>query len=274
MSRSPRSEPGHRSVKDRGRRARHRPRPELSQHFLHDRQIAAELCAPVATSPLPVVELGAGAGAVTAELVRRGLAVTAVEVDPRLTRALRRRFNGTVRVIQGDMLRFRFPEMPYNVVSNVPYSITTPLLRVLLAERGWQVAALMVQWEVARKRTGGTMLTASWWPWFDVELVRRVPARAFRPVPNVDSGLIRLTRRVDPALPLAERAAYQRLVSAVFTGRGSGLAGILRAHLSRAELRRWLRAHDVSPLALPRELTPHQWVSLYRSVAGRPVGSG
>ena len=247
-------------------------RRELSQNFLHDRRVAADLCAPVSASPLPVVELGAGAGAVTAELVRRGHEVTAVEVDPRLVRTLRRRFDGLVRVVQADMLRFRFPRTPYNVVSNVPYSITTPLLRMLFSEPDWKVAALMVQWEVARKRTGGTMLSASWWPWFDIELVRRVPARAFRPAPTVDSGLIRLTRRIEPRLPSAERAAYQRLVTAVFTGPGSGVAGILRAHLPRGELRRWIRAQQVSPVALPKDLTLDQWVSLYRAVSSGSRG--
>jgi 23S rRNA (adenine-N6)-dimethyltransferase len=244
-------------------------RRDLSQNFLRDRRVAADLCAPVAASPLPVVELGAGAGAVTAELVRLGHEVTAVEVDPRLVGVLRRRFGGSVRVVQADMLRFRLPRTRYNVVSNVPYSITTSLLRTLLASPGWEVAALMVQWEVARKRTGGTVLSASWWPWFDIDLVRRVPARAFRPVPRVDSGILRITRRTDSVLPEADRAAYQRLVAAVFTGRGSGLAGILRAHLPRGELRRWLRAHDVSPVALPRDLTSDQWLSLYRAVSAR-----
>lgn len=267
----PRTPPPQRSRRDRrasppGSRSRRR---ELSQNFLHDRGVAADLCAPVAASPLPVIELGAGAGAVTAELVRRGHDVTAVEVDPRLVRTLKSRFGSSVRVVQADMLRFRFPQAPYNVVSNVPYAITTPLLRTLLAEPAWQVAALMVQWEVARKRTGGTMLSASWWPWFDVDLVRRVPARAFRPVPGVDSGLIRLSRRPDPALTAAERASYQRLVEAVFTGRGAGLAGILRGHLPRGELRRWLRMNGLSPVALPRDLTAGQWVSLYRTVSGR-----
>lgn len=238
-------------------------RRELSQNFLRDRRVAAEVCAPIADSPLPVVELGAGDGSLTAVLVRQGHDVTAVELDARWVRTLRRRFAGKVRIVQADLLRFRFPTAPYNVIANLPYSVTTPALRRLLAEPGWQIAVLMVQWEVARKRSGGTLLSASWWPWYEVGLVRRVPAAAFRPMPRVDSGILHLARRADPLLPVTERMRYQRFVEAVFTGRGSGLAGILRAHLPRSALRRWFRNHEVSPTALPRDLDPAHWVSLY-----------
>lgn len=245
-------------------------RRELSQNFLRDQRVAADVAQQLGGSSLPVVELGAGAGALTAELVRRGYQVTAVELDRQLARVLRQRFGRSIQVIQADMLHYRFPDAPHNLVSNVPYGITTPLLRLLLQQRWWSVAVLMVQWEVARKRagsTGATLLTASWWPWYEFEVVRRVPARAFRPVPRVDSGVVRLTRRDDPLVPRGERRAYQRFVGAVFTGRGAGLAATLRPHLSRAELRRWLNQHGVTPTALPTELTPWQWASLYHSLS-------
>jgi 23S rRNA (adenine-N6)-dimethyltransferase len=248
-------------------------RRRLSQNFLRDRRVAEETAAHIAQSVLPVIELGAGDGALTDALVRQGHDVTAVELDTRWVRVLRRRFPGTVRVVQADLLRFRFPTSPYNVVANLPYSVTTPALRRLLREPGWQIAVLMVQWEVARKRTAGTMLSASWWPWYDIELVRRVPAEAFRPVPRVDSGVLHLSRRADPLLPHGERGRYQRFVEAVFTGRGAGLAGILRPHLSRSALRRWFRDHDVSPAALPRDLEPAHWISLYLAVRGPSVES-
>jgi 23S rRNA (adenine-N6)-dimethyltransferase len=251
----------------RGDASRSRRR-RLSQNFLRDRRVAEEMAARIAHSTLPVIELGAGAGALTYALVRQGHDVTAVELDAHWVRVLRRRFPGTVRVVQADLLRFRFPTSPYNVVANLPYSVTTPALRRLLREPGWQVAVLMVQWEVARKRGAGTMLSASWWPWYDIEVVHRVPAEAFRPVPRVDSGVLHLSRRADPLLPHGERPRYQRFVEAVFTGRGAGLAGILRPYLSRSALRRWFRDHDVSPAALPRDLEPAHWISLYRATRG------
>lgn len=240
-------------------------RRELSQNFLRDPRVAHAVCRRIAGSPVPVVELGAGDGALTAELVRRGHDVTAVEVDPRWARVLRRRFDGSVRVVQTDLLRFRFPAGRYNVVGNLPYSITTRTLRMLLNESGWDAAVLIVQWEVARKRSAATMLSASWWPWYDIELVRRVPAGSFRPVPRVDGGVIQLTRRAEPSVPYAERRRYQHFVERVFTGPGAGLGRILRPYLSARERRNWFRELHVSPTALPRDLEPAHWVSLYTS---------
>lgn len=71
--------------------------------------------------------------------------------------------------------------------------------------------------EVARKRAavgGTTLLTASWWPWYEFALAGRVPARAFRPVPSVDGGLLVLRRRAAPLLE--DRGAYQRFVRSAF----------------------------------------------------------
>lgn len=245
-----------------------RPRRELGQHFLRDRRVAAEVCGLLGASAAPVVDLGAGDGMLTAELVRTGREVTAVEIDPRLARILRTRFGSAVRVVRADVLQFCYPAAQYEVVSNVPYAITTALLRSLFAHDGWCRAALVMQWEVARKRSGATMLTASWWPWYEIELVRRVPAQAFRPAPRVDGGLVLASRRREPFLGAADRRGYQRLVRAVFTGKGAGLFGILRPYVPRGELRGWARRHAVDLSALPRDLTAAQWVSLYRLVSG------
>lgn len=251
------------------RRSHPRPsnRRELSQNFLHDARVAKQMCDLLDGSTLPIFELGAGAGALTDELVRRGHRVTAVELDPHWASVLRRRFGASVQVVRADMLRLRLPGESHNVVSNVPYSITTDLLRTLFRQRTWEVAVLMVQWEVARKRSGSTMLTASWWPWYDVTLVRQVPARAFRPVPRVDCGVLRIERRVTALLPASERPGYQHLVRAVFTGRGAGLAGILRHYLPRSAMRQWALENGVDLSGLPRDLSDRQWVALYRAAS-------
>jgi 23S rRNA (adenine-N6)-dimethyltransferase len=231
--------------------------------------VAIDIVDRLGPASMPVIELGAGDGAITRELVRRGHSVTAVELDPRWVQALRQRFGDTARIVQADMLRYRFPREPYRVVSNVPYSITTPLLRTLFAERGWSDAVLMVQWEVARKRAGnggGTLLSASWAPWYDVTLARRVPAQAFRPVPRVDSGVIEVTRRTQPLLAPADRSRYQRFVEAVFTGKGAGLVGVLRPYLTPRQVRDWARGHGVPAAALPKDLDAKQWVSLYLTI--------
>jgi 23S rRNA (adenine-N6)-dimethyltransferase len=230
--------------------------PELGQNLLTDPRIAARVAALV--PPGPVLELGAGRGALTRLLAERPHPLTAVELDPRGVARLRRILGPRADVVQADMLRFRLTG-PHHVVSNVPFGITTPLLRHLLDQRAWMTAVLMLQWEVARKRAavgGTTLLTASWWPWYVFELAGRVPAAAFRPRPSVDAGILVLRRRDRPLLDDAERAAYQRLVRLAFSG--DRLLPTLRG-LPGA--RRWAR-REIGPSARPRDLTADQWVAL------------
>jgi 23S rRNA (adenine-N6)-dimethyltransferase len=237
-------------------------RHELGQNFLVDRRVAARIAALV--PPGPVVELGAGDGALTRQLAVRLGDVTAVELDPGRVAGLRRAFGRRVRVVQADMLRFR-PVVP-NVVSNVPFGITTPVLRHLLGQRAWTTAVLLLQWEVARKRAavgGTTLLTASWWPWYEFGLAGRVPASAFRPRPGVDGGILVVRRRPVPLVPSAERAAYQRLVREAF--RGDRLLPSVRRVLPAPH--RWLAAQGLDKWARPSELNAATWAALYESVS-------
>lgn len=245
---------------------------ELGQNFLIDRRFTTVMADILRHAPpLPVLELGAGGGAVTDALVQAGLAVTAVELDPGQVRRLRDRFAGLADIVAADMLRFQYGDTAHHVVSNVPFGITTPLLRRLLAQQRWHTAVLMLQWEVARKRAGvggTTLLTASWWPWYEFALDRRVPASAFRPPPAVDAGILIIRRREQPLVAVSERRPYQQLVRAVFTSAGRGLGQILLGQLPRRAVTSWLRDNGLRSDSLPRDLTATTWVALYQTARG------
>ncbi|MFJ4984638.1 23S ribosomal RNA methyltransferase Erm [Streptomyces sp. NPDC088732] len=252
-------------------------RHELGQNFLIDRTVLASIEALVARTSGPIVEIGPGDGALTVPLSRTGRPLTAVEIDPRRARRLARRLPPGVRVVNADVLRYRLPSEPHAVVGNLPFHLTTPIMRRLLSAGGWESAVLLVQWEVARRRAGvggASMMTASWWPWYDFVLHSRVPARAFRPVPSVDGGLLTVARRTDPLVPPGERRPYQAFVQRVFTGPGRGVREVLArtGRFDRRELHVWLRAERPAPAALPKDLTARQWASLWAlasSGAGR-----
>ncbi|WP_204286665.1 23S ribosomal RNA methyltransferase Erm [Microbispora amethystogenes] len=242
-------------------------RQELGQNFLVDDAVIAHIGDLVAETPGPIVELGAGDGALTLPLSRYGRPVTAVEIDPRRAGRLARHVPPNVEVVNADILRFRFPRHPHVVVGNVPFHLTTSIMRRLLAANGWQAAVLLVQWEVARRRAGvggASMLTAVWWPWYEFEVRSRVPARAFRPAPSVDGGLLRMRRRPVPLVD--EKGPYQDFVRRVFTGRGRGLLEIVEraGRADRRTVRDWARAARVKPYALPKDLSAEQWASLWR----------
>ncbi|MET0187842.1 MAG: 23S ribosomal RNA methyltransferase Erm [Pseudonocardia sediminis] len=241
-------------------------RHELGQNLLVDASVPAAMAAVVAGwEPRPLLELGAGDGALTAALLGLGRPLTAVEIDPHRVDRLRRRFGERVRVRHGDLVGEPL-DRGDDVVSNVPFGLTTPLLRRLLGAPRWGHALLVLQWEVARKRAavgGTTQLTAQWWPWFAFVLHDRVPARAFRPVPAVDAGVLEIVRRRAPLVPVVERAAYRRLVTAVFAGRGRGVVEIAARVTGRAVVRRWADEHGLTGAALPRDLDAEQWAGLH-----------
>jgi 23S rRNA (adenine-N6)-dimethyltransferase len=240
---------------------------ELGQNWLVDRRFPAEMAKIIRHAPpYPVLELGAGNGALTEALNANGMAITALELDPRHTDRLRRRFAGRAEIVEADMLTFDFGPKPHNVIANVPFSLTTPLLRRLLQQDYWDTAVLLLQWEVARKRAGvggTTMLTASWWPWYEFSLGSRVPAAAFAPVPNVDGGILVIRRRAAPLVPSQQRQDYQNLVRQAFIGPGRGMRAVMKRHLPDRVVRSWLSREHLDDRTLPPDLKSGAWASLF-----------
>ncbi len=246
---------------------------ELGQNILVDQRTLRRIVQLVPATSSPLVEWAAGDGAVTRHLARLGRPLEAVEIDPRAVRRLRRAVPH-VAVMQGDILSHQPAAGAYDLVCNVPFHITTPVIRRLLSMPDWSRAVLLTQWEVARKRAGvggTTLLTAQWWPWYEFTLDRRVPASAFRPRPSVDAGILVIDRRPDPLV--VDRDAYQRWVKAVFNGSGRGVAGILaRSGIPRQAARQWAMTEGLSATSLPRDLDAAQWASAFElSRSGRAL---
>jgi 23S rRNA (adenine-N6)-dimethyltransferase len=244
----------------------HHGRHEHGQNFLRDRCVIDNIVEIVARTDGPIVEVGAGDGALTLPLQKLGRPLTAIEIDVRRAARLHKRTAPSTRVVDADFLTYRLPRTPHIIVGNLPFHLTTAMLRRVLHGPGWTDAVLLVQWEVARRRAavgGATMMTAQWWPWFEFALVRRVSADSFRPKPSVDGGLMTIRRRADPLVDTHDRRRYQKMVHQVFTGRGRGMAQILAHQMPRRNARQWLRDNKVGPTALPRDLSAERWAALF-----------
>lgn len=246
-------------------------RHEHGQNFLTDRRTIRTVVDLVARTHGPIVEIGAGYGALTLPMQRLGRPITAVEIHPALVRELRGRAGRGTRVVEDDALRRRLPRDPHVVVGNLPFHLTTAILRRLLHDPAWSEAVLITQWEVARRRAGvggSSLMTAQWAPFYAFDLGGRVPAAAYRPRPSVDGGILTSSRRGRPLVPTRERKAYQAFAHEVFTGSGRGIGQILQRRLgrSRRELGPLLGAAGVRRDALPTRLTPDQWAALWRAV--------
>ncbi|SDH66702.1 23S ribosomal RNA methyltransferase Erm [Agrococcus jejuensis] len=253
--------------------SRHAPgRHELGQSFLVDRAAVRRIVDLVAETDGPIVEIGTGDGAITQPLARLGRPIRGLELDARRAARLDARTPGHVRIEHADALEHRFDARPHVVVSNLPFHLTTALLRRLLRAPGWTDAVLVAQWEVARRRAGvggSTQLTAQAAPWFDFALDRRIPRSAFRPMPAVDAGLFTVSRRPDPGI--RSRAGYERMVADVFGASGRGLARMLaQARALRLDdAKAWMGARGIARDASPTALTRDDWIALWRASGGR-----
>ncbi|HEX5040022.1 MAG TPA: 16S rRNA (adenine(1518)-N(6)/adenine(1519)-N(6))-dimethyltransferase RsmA [Candidatus Limnocylindria bacterium] len=259
-----------------------RPRKSLSQNFLTD---AAALDAIVDAAELRpgdrVVEIGPGLGVLTRRLLAAGASVLSVELDARLAAYLRRELAGIeeFELIEADALdlhpREMFPGESFKLVANIPYHITSPLLHAFLeGERPPELTVLLVQLEVA-ERVAAPPGKMSYLSVFvqniaGAEVVARVPAESFEPAPAVDSAILRLRRRTDPAVaPGPERDPFYRVVQAGFRQRRKQIHNGLGRELSieRATLDGALAACGVTPDRRPQTLDVDEWACLAARLA-------
>jgi 23S rRNA (adenine-N6)-dimethyltransferase len=260
------------------RTARDARRRALGQNFLVDERAIAAVVGTLDPPPgALVLDLGAGAGALTAAVAARGARVLAVERDPGWARALRERAAGwgDVAVVHGDALAVPFPRVPFLVVSSAPYGISTKLVRRLLQDaHGLERAVLVLQLQAARRLAGrpaGGRFAATWAPWFELRVRRRIPAAAFRPVPSVVSAILTLAPRDVPLLSPAAFPAYERMLGAVFGGRGRTVAERLGRALGRRRVAAALSRAGIERAALPSAVAPEHYSALFAALQPRPA---
>jgi 23S rRNA (adenine-N6)-dimethyltransferase len=244
----------------RGRRAD-------GQHFLRSQRIADELVVAACVRPDEVVlEIGAGSGRLTEPLRLVARRVIAVELDPVLAATLERRFarDDRVAVVHGDIMRVSLPSSPFRAVGNVPFGITTAILRRLLDDRHLHRADLIVQHGLAHKRSStrpATMLSLSWLPWWEISLDRHLPAACFEPPPSVDAALLVVRRRQAPLLDVASRDNYRTLLRSAFNHADRPVRHAVP--LGSLEWKRLARGRGLPVDARPRQLDVWDWIALH-----------
>ncbi|WP_305785894.1 ErmE/ErmH/ErmO/ErmR family 23S rRNA (adenine(2058)-N(6))-methyltransferase [Symbioplanes lichenis] len=242
-----------------------RARRAYGQNFLSDpAAIRAFLTATGVGRGDLVLEVGAGRGSLTAGLVRRARHVVAFEVDPAMAAALPRRPGLTVRA--EDFLAAEPPHEPFAVAGNVPYALTAAVVEWCLGAPMLTSATLLTQLEYARKRTGDygrwSRLTIRTWPRTGWRLVGRVPRTAFRPVPAVDGGILRLENR--PAPLVRDQDRWQDFVDLGFTGTGGSLHATMTRRFGARRVDAAFRSTRLARDLPVGHVWPEQWLTLYR----------
>lgn len=226
----------------------------FGQNFLTDTNILQKI---VDTAEIDksvnVIEIGPGIGALTEFLAERAAEVMAFEIDERLVPILAdtlRDFDN-VQVVNQDILKadlqtqlkqFSHPDLPIKVVANLPYYITTPILMHLIESKvPFQEFVVMMQREVAdrisaepnTKAYGSLSIAVQYYMTAKIAFV--VPRTVFVPAPNVDSAILKMTRRDQPLIEVQDEDFFFRVSRVGFVHRRKTLWNNLVSHFGKAE---------------------------------------
>jgi 16S rRNA (adenine1518-N6/adenine1519-N6)-dimethyltransferase len=271
------------------RRSGLRARKGLGQHFLVDEKVleiiltAAEL-APTDT----VIEVGPGLGLLTGELAKQAGWVIAIELDTRLAAVLRKTLASfeNVVILNEDVLGTdpkallqaqapSFPETlsPYKVVANLPYYITSPVLRHFLeASIKPEVMIVMVQKEVAEAIVAGpgqrSVLSISVQFYGKPSIVSYVPASSFYPIPEVNSAILKIDVYPRPAVAVDEKGFFTLVRAGFATSRKQVVNSLSRGlELPKAEVLALLEKAGIAPQRRAETFTLEEWARLWQVFA-------
>lgn len=268
-----------------------RPSRRLGQNFLRDENLLRAIVRDAGVAPGDcVLEVGPGCGFLTLELARVTPDIVCVEIDARLLAIARELCAGcpSIRWIEGDVLASKHTleprvlaalprDRPWKLVSNLPYSVSAPLLAVLAAlDRPPASMTVLVQKEVAERivaRPG----SSDWGPLsvrlqrdHDVRTTRHVPPQLFWPRPQVESSVVHLERRPG-TVDLRRGGAFDALVDAIFTRRRQALGRVLGEAVGRERGTRVLAELGIDALRRGEEL---EIDALERMSAALAAGGG
>ncbi|MBN2096774.1 ribosomal RNA small subunit methyltransferase A [Candidatus Peregrinibacteria bacterium] len=247
----------------------------LGQNFLVDESALDLIVEAADLKPSDnVVEVGPGTGFLTERLVKKAKHVTAVELDENMVRILEDRFRGVenLELINADILHetraTRHEPRSYKVVANIPYYITSPILKHFLqSDNPPSVMVLLVQKEVAEKicgLTGKSLITIETQLFGQPEIIGIVPSKSFYPAPKVESAILKITVFDKPLIPEKGLKDFLRLVKFGFSQKRKKLVNSLGAglHLKSSEMAEVLREADIDPDLRAEALGIEEWKRL------------
>jgi 16S rRNA (adenine1518-N6/adenine1519-N6)-dimethyltransferase len=269
------------------------PRKKWGQNFLTDPRILESIVdSGAVTSADTILEIGPGLGHLTRVLARRAGRVVAVEVDADLAKKLQSELAelANVDILQGDFMsrgavewlqatRAGFdPAHPFKLVANIPYYITSAILRqVLEATIKPQVVVVMVQRQVAQRMVAKppemSLLAISVQFFSQVRILRTIAAGAFYPRPQVESAVVRLDVYDRPPVEVADPARFFQLVHAGFGERRKQLRNSLARGLGldSATASILLTRSHIDPTRRAETLKLDEWGALYREWVRVPI---
>lgn len=250
------------------------PKKSLGQHWLYDEASLDAMCAGANISKADtVLEIGPGLGTLTKLLVDKASNVVSVEFDDNLAASLPGRVPAkNLQVVNEDILSFDLTSLPadYKVVANIPYYLTSNLIKVLSETPNQpQAAVLLIQKEVAERVVAEpgdmSVLSVTAQFYWEASLGRLVRAGLFTPPPKVDSQILILKRRDTPLFEETDAKKFFRLVKAGFVQKRKTLLNSLSSglHMPKPEVQQLCEMAGINPGRRPQTLSLVEWHNLY-----------
>lgn len=248
------------------------PKKSLGQHWLNDEKTLEYICdlADVKKSDY-ILEIGPGQGSLTRQLLKRKARVIAVELDHDLAQNLHYAAQKDLQIFNEDILAFDLTRLEpnYKVVANIPYYLTSKLIRVLSeSPNSPQQITLLVQKEVAERICADpgkmSLLSVSAQFFYFCQLGKVVPASLFDPPPKVDSRLVNMLRKDNTTYRKIDQKSLFRIVKAGFSSRRKTLLNSLSGglNLSKEATNELIKKAQIKPTIRPQQLTLENWISL------------
>lgn len=224
-----------------------RAKKRLGQNFLTDEDVIYDIIEAADIQPEDtVVEIGAGLGFVTEQLVKLAKKVVAIELDEDMVRELQKIGADNLEIVHADILKTDISQFGENikVVANIPYYITSPIVAHLLGEvddldnknrKSISQIVMMTQYEAAKRITANEhseekaygLLTILAQFYSDVEMIRFVGAKSFFPAPKVNSAVIKFNVKNEPLLQLSDYSFFKKVAKACFGTRRKNIKNSL-----------------------------------------------
>jgi len=252
-----------------------KPKKYLGQHFLHDKNIISKIIdvAGITKEDL-VVEIGPGEGALTFPLAERAGEVIAIEIDKELVKRLKEKGEeySNLTIVEGDALKFPYEEIKkrFKVVSNLPYYISTPIIFRLIELRNQVISmTLMLQKEVAQRivatpnsKDYGVLSIAVQF-YAEPSIAFYISKGAFHPAPEVDSAVIKIVPRKEPAVKVKNEALFWSTIKTAFSYRRKTLLNSLAmCGMKKEYIEGALKRAGIDPSLRPEDLSVEQWGKL------------
>jgi len=251
------------------------PSKILGQNFLISKEVLEKILdAANLKSKDVVLEIGPGIGTLTKELAKKAKQVIAIEKDSKMIKILKETLRDlkNIELIQEDILKYDFKsQVPYKIVANLPYYITSPVLRKFLeSDFKPKEMILMVQKEVAQRIVAlapdMNLLAISVQFFAKPEIISFVSKNCFWPKPKVDSAIIRL--KVTGNRLEVDKDLFFKIVRAGFAQPRKQLANSLsnELKLEKEKVRNWLKENEIKPERRAETLDIKDWIKLTKSI--------